>query len=671
MGEVMQTALQKSSLSAARARLLRPRPPLVDELPSIELFLATRGYLSSDDLIRLNMLSARQEAELSDILPALDLVAAPELAKLQAERLGLPYLDLRRDPPNPRLLERFGAQNALRTGILPWRQRNGFTIIVTDRPEAFERYRSKLEQLFGPLILSFAARDDILAAIAATGRKDLTSAAESRVPSAASCRDLDFDKLKFGLWATVLGLLFFCILLPKITFLLLASWAVITLILNTGLKLSAAWLFLRGGQQNQPSPPKTTILRYPTVSIMVPLFKETEIAGSLVKRLSRISYPKELLDVILVMEEDDETTCDTLAHTHLPPWIKTLAVPPGGLKTKPRALNYALDHCRGSIIGVYDAEDAPDPYQIKTVVRSFAETDQKTVCLQGVLDFYNTRTNWLSRCFAIEYATWFRIVLPGLEKLGLPVPLGGTTLFFRRHALEKMGGWDAHNVTEDADLGIRLSRYGYKTALIPTTTYEEANCRAWPWVKQRSRWLKGYAMTWAVHMRRPGQLWRDLGPWRFFGVQLLFAGTLSQFVLAPILWTFWLGVFGLAHPLNAVLPYWVFIGLGALFLFAELASIAVGMLAVADKEHHFLIKWVPSLHFYFPLGALAAYKGLFELFYKPFYWDKTEHGVFAGEAPEKKPRIVTAPPSTVSRKPGLDGVLPLHQQLLRRQRQSP
>jgi cellulose synthase/poly-beta-1,6-N-acetylglucosamine synthase-like glycosyltransferase len=97
------------------------------------------------------------------------------------------------------------------------------------------------------------------------------------------------------------------------------------------------------------------------------------------------------------------------------------------------------------------------------------------------------------------------------------LPLGGTTLFFRRHILEELGGWDAHNVTEDADLGVRLARKGYKTELVSTVTYEEANCKAWPWVKQRSRWLKGFLITYFVHMRRPRRLLSDLGLRRFFG----------------------------------------------------------------------------------------------------------------------------------------------------------
>ena len=366
--------------------------------------------------------------------------------------------------------------------------------------------------------------------------------------------------------------------------------------------------------------------RRPVVSILVPLYREREIAGRLVKRLERLTYPRELLDICLIVEEDDTLTQETLSNARLPAWMRQITVPRGGVRTKPRALNFALDFARGTIIGVYDAEDAPDPDQIDRIVARFAEAPPRVACLQGMLDYYNARTNWLSRCFTIEYATWFRIVLPGMEKMGFAVPLGGTTLFFRRGVLEQLGGWDAHNVTEDADLGIRLARLGYTTELVETVTKEEANCRVWPWIKQRSRWIKGYAMTYGVHMRDPRRLWRELGARRFWGVQIVFLGTLSHLILAPVLWSYWLLAFGLPHPLAEVMPGWVVWAMFATFLTAEAINIAVGMIAVSTPGRRFLKLWVPTLHVYFPLASLAALKGLGEIVRKPFFWDKTQHG---------------------------------------------
>jgi cellulose synthase/poly-beta-1,6-N-acetylglucosamine synthase-like glycosyltransferase len=303
-----------------------------------------------------------------------------------------------------------------------------------------------------------------------------------------------------------------------------------------------------------------------------------------------------------------------------------VTVPPGEIRTKPRALNYALDVARGRIIGVWDAEDAPEADQIDRVVAEFLRRDPKVACLQGRLAWYNARRNWLTRCFAIEYATWFRIVLPGLARIGWPVPLGGTSVFFRRAALEELGGWDAHNVTEDADLGLRLARRGYRTEIVDTITYEEATARLAPWIRQRSRWLKGYAMTYAVHMRSPRRLLADLGPWRFLGVQVVFLATLSQFVLAPLLWSFWPAAFGLWHPFGAVLPPDWPRAIALLFLGAEAVSLAVGLIAVSERGQRDMMPVVLTLSCYFPFATLAAAKAAWELAFRPFFWDKTAHG---------------------------------------------
>jgi len=296
-------------------------------------------------------------------------------------------------------------------------------------------------------------------------------------------------------------------------------------------------------------------------------------------------------------------------------------------------MNYALDFCEGDIIGIFDAEDAPDPDQITVVARHFQSAAPDVACLQGVLDYYNPRQNWLARCFTIEYATWFRIVLAGAARLGLPIPLGGTTVYLKRSALKQVGGWDAHNVTEDADLGIRLSRHGYRTILIPTVTREEANNRMIPWIKQRSRWLKGYIITYMVHMRRPFRLLRDLGLRKFLGFQFFFLTTILQFTLAPALWSFWLVCFGYGTPfLDAFPAEWIG-GLVALFLLSELVSLAVGFVAVGRTRHEKLMQWVPMMIFYFPMGVFAVYKAWSELIFKPFYWDKTQHGLSEPDVP--------------------------------------
>jgi cellulose synthase/poly-beta-1,6-N-acetylglucosamine synthase-like glycosyltransferase len=423
-------------------------------------------------------------------------------------------------------------------------------------------------------------------------------------------------------------LVLFTILLlvaPVATGLAVLAFALMTLLAIVALKFAATMAALTDERRPEPASAATDD---PTVSIIVALYRESDIAARLVRRLARLDYPEHLLDVVIAVEAGDQTTRDALAAAALPVWMRIVVVPEGEVKTKPRALNHALIHCRGTILGIYDAEDEPDILQIRKVVARFHAAGPKVACLQGVLDYYNPRTNWLSRCFTIEYAAWFRLILPGISRLGLVVPLGGTTLFFRREVLEALGGWDAHNVTEDADLGVRLARYGYRTELIETVTFEEANCRAIPWVKQRSRWIKGYMMTWAVHMRDPGLLWRQLGLRAFIGFQIMFLGTVAQFLLAPLMWSLLLVPFGVEHPLLAVLPPAAFWAMMTAFLLSEATSLAVGVIGIRRTDHHLSAWWVPTMKVYFPLATLAAYKALVELVLRPYYWDKTTHGLY-------------------------------------------
>lgn len=598
--------------------------------------LVESGAISAADKLRTLERQSNVEASMGDILVAHGLIDRHSLFQAIAAQYDTTVADFSRTPPDVRLVQRWSLTKCLRHCTVPWQQRNGMTLVATAKPKSFEALRPELEARFGPVQMVITSEAALFDAILANHPVELASRAETRVKASESCRTWRPSR---GLWL-VLGLVaaagFFA---PKVFLIAVVLWAVFILAAQT-LFTALAWFKTRN---TPPAGPSTLPMRWPSMSILVPLYKEREIAGRLIKRLNQIDYPIELLDICLIVEADDNTTIHALDQIYLPAHIRQIVVPHGTLKTKPRALNYALDFCRGSIIGVYDAEDAPAPDQLRRVAERFYHSPPEVACLQGVLDYYNAKTNWLSRCFTIEYATWFRVILPGMIRMGLTIPLGGTTLFLRRDVLDKLGGWDSHNVTEDADLGIRLARYGYRTELVESVTMEEANCRVWPWIKQRSRWLKGYALTWAVHNRSPLKLYRDLGPWRFFGVQLLLLGTLTQFALTPLFWSFWLITLGLGHPLLGLFPTAALWSIAGLFLMAEAVSIAVRLHAVRRTNHQKLTAWVPSLYFYFPLAALAVYKALAELVLRPFFWDKTAHGVFDDAKPEDAPDITSAP----------------------------
>lgn len=595
---------------------------------SLATHLRRRGLVSSVAMLSAQGAQRQQDATLPELLLADGALDADTLLIAQAEWLGIPLYDPSRHRADAQTITRIGPHACLKHAILPVCDQDGWPWLAVARPEKVARIRATLPAPWADAPLALGSETDLQGCVAELARPTLTAAAAARVPIAESCRSWEHRGQR-RLVLTLLALILCAVMMlafPMQSFTALVLWASFTLLVAAMHKSAAVLAFVTRPRQIEPPMPQPDG-PLPRVSVLVPLYRERHVATVLVDRLSRLTYPKALLDVVLVLEETDTLTREVLDRSTLPRWMRVLVVPDGQPRTKPRAMNYALDFCRGDIIGIWDAEDAPAPDQIDRVVARFASAPQDVVCLQGVLDYYNPRQTWLARCFTIEYATWFRVMLPGMARLGFAIPLGGTTLFFRRAPLEHLGGWDAHNVTEDADLGFRLARHGYRTEMIATTTGEEANCHLWPWVKQRSRWLKGYMVTWMVQMRAPRLLLRQVGWWKFIGLQTHFITALSQFMLAPLLWSFWLIPLGIAHPLEQVMSRDVLLGMGKLFLAVEVLTMAAAAYAVRKPGHRHLLPWVPALHMYFPLGCIAAYKALWELVATPFYWDKTEHGL--------------------------------------------
>lgn len=540
-------------------------------------------------------------------------------------------LDLVAHPPDGLLAHMLGIEQCLAARCLPWRRIGGATVIAAVYPDQFHANRARYEAEFGPVMMALVTEPELMEALSRTFPQALQMRSESHLALEHSCRS--WPGGAFQAWmVTGLGILaLVTVLFPVAALALFTAIALTALAALTALKAAACYTALQpvrneGGASVIPLHPSAQRQR-PVVSLLVPLYREERIASHLLRRLSRLKYPRALLDICLVVEADDQVTRACLAATALPSTVRVIVVPHGSVRTKPRALNHALDHCRGSIVGIYDAEDAPDPDQIAHVVTRFADAPPDLACLQGRLSFYNARQNWLSRCFTIDYAIWFGMVLPGVARLGMPVPLGGTTLFLRRDVLNELGRWDAFNVTEDADLGIRLARHGYRTELIDSTTLEEANCRLWPWVRQRSRWIKGYAMTYITHMRDPVRLWRDLGTAGFLGFQVVFLASLTQALTAPVLWSWWLIAFQLPHPLTGVIGPLGIVVVTALLVLAETINLTLAVLALRRTGRNWLLPWIVTLNPYYMFASLAAAKALVEMLRRPFFWDKTEHGV--------------------------------------------
>jgi len=571
-----------------------------------------------------------QDAPIGRILHVCGQITQETLTEALGEQSGLGRAHLDEEPPQPEVTQRVDPYLCLRIEAIPWRRRAGRLEIAIANPatgaEAAEAFGAPDE----PVVFALATADEIRRAIGRRFGSQLVADAERRCGEEFSCRGLvgpGLSPLKLGTVGGVAAAVAFAPLLMLQAALL---WALVANLMTTGLRIVAlATRFRHGARATRAEATRLSDhRRRPSVSILVPLKGEAAVAGQLIAALGRMEYPAPLLDIKLVLEADDRATAAAVDAAGLPPTVEVVVVPAGTIQTKPRAMNYALPFCRGEIIGVYDAEDLPDPGQIHDVVHRFMEAPAKVACLQGYLDFYNADQNWLSRCFALEYAAWFRVLLAGVQRLGMPIPLGGTTVFFRRAALERVGAWDAHNVTEDADLGMRLARFGYVTEMIATETMEEANAvgpRAW--MRQRSRWLKGYAITWATHMRRPGRLRRDLG-WRgFLGFQLIFLGGLTSYLAMPLLLALWLGTAGLdLAPLTGGAPGWVLWTFAASMAAGTATMLAIAAVAAIDSGRAWLLPWALTLPLYWPLGAVAAWRAIAEVFYAPFLWHKTEHG---------------------------------------------
>jgi cellulose synthase/poly-beta-1,6-N-acetylglucosamine synthase-like glycosyltransferase len=370
---------------------------------------------------------------------------------------------------------------------------------------------------------------------------------------------------------------------------------------------------------------------WPEYTILCPLYKEAQVVPQFVKAMTALDYPAEKLQILFLTEEDDATTRNAIRALSLPPHFKIVVVPDGKPRTKPRACNYGLMLTKGQYVVIYDAEDIPDPLQLKKSVLAFANHGTDVVCVQAKLNFYNIRQNLLTRWFTAEYSTWFDMILPGLQLANFSLPLGGTSNHFRTASLRALGGWDAYNVTEDCDLGLRLKRYRMNTVILDSTTLEEANPQLKNWLRQRSRWIKGYMQTYLVHMRHPIEDFRRGRLYDLFSFQFVIGNGMAVLFLNPLMWIL-LGlyiIFGheVVNVYHMLFPGPIlYIGVICL-LFGNFFYIYLNLVSCMKRKQYHLLPWILFIPGYWFLMSIAALYALFELMVKPHYWQKTEHGL--------------------------------------------
>jgi cellulose synthase/poly-beta-1,6-N-acetylglucosamine synthase-like glycosyltransferase len=366
----------------------------------------------------------------------------------------------------------------------------------------------------------------------------------------------------------------------------------------------------------------------PTFSVLVPAYHEPEVIHHLLRAVGGLEYPADKLQVMLLLEADDEATIAAATSVDMGIAVDIVSVPAAEPRTKPKALNYGLQHATSDIITVYDAEDVPEPLQLRRAAVVFSRHGEAVACVQGQLSFSNVHQNVITRWFTLEYAVWFSLFLPGLVAIGAPVPLGGTSNHFRRSVLDELEAWDPYNVTEDADLGVRMHRRGHRTRVMESVTLEEANSDFVNWVKQRSRWYKGYLQTWIVNMRHPRQLLRELGLSGFVRFNLFVGGTPALAVLNPLFWSLTILWFAdTPHLIKELFPAPVFY-LGLLcWAFGNFTIAYLWIIATRLTKRSDLLVAAILVPIYWVMMAVAAIKALVQLVINPSYWEKTTHGL--------------------------------------------
>lgn len=550
-------------------------------------------------------------------------VGEAQLYRALAEELGLPFVEhpVRADPASP-------YPDCIATGVLKTRQPEP-ALLLAPRGQGLQHLRTIVRGRKAPgaaITTPSNLRRSAMASLGPCIDKAAIRDLETAHPGASACGGWSAQQKCCGL--AIFGLLSF--LLPYDWQEVVQTGALligILFLINVLLRIAAA--VVPGALPLDGPVPALSDRALPTYTVIVPLKREARIIGRLVEALLALDYPAAKLDLKIVLEADDSETRRTLEAAMPAGRFETVIAPPGQFYTKPRALNIALALARGEFCVIYDAEDVPDPDQLRRAVAAFRELPENTACLQAHLSIDNAGDSWLTRLFAIEYTVLFDALIPSLALLGWPVMLGGTSNHFRTATLRRVGGWDAWNVTEDADLGLRLARLGYRVGALASTTVEEAPLTVPAWLHQRTRWLKGWMQTCMVHTRYPLVVIGQLGLVRFAVSLALSLGTVLTALFGPALfgWT----MYGLASGsllTASTIPGSLIRGFALTLLVAGfLATLAPAVTALRHRRFNALLPWLALMPVYHLLVSVAAWRALREWVVAPQRWNKTEHGL--------------------------------------------
>ena len=604
-------------------------------------FLAEQGLITLEQLNEASALASRWGSSLSDVLLARNWIEADEFYQALADRFGMKRVDLLASPPDPALLDPAQVTDYMRELTVPWRESDGVVTVATARPGP-EVIVYARERWGGGVRLVVAAKADLQAAVQKAFSDRYSHAAvfdlAEHDPVMSAQTVFTPAQIIIG-WGLITAVAIGLALAPIAT--LIAINLVMTFFYLGNFIFKGVLIWAGGSHQYAREQQIASAVRMlqdddlPVYTVLVPMFREPNVLPILANALRQLDYPTSKLDVKIVLEEGDAETIEAAQSLGLEGIFEIIRVPPSQPQTKPKACNYALQFARGEYLVIYDAEDKPEPDQLKKVVVAFNRAPDNVACVQCRLNYFNRDENWLTRLFTLDYSLWFDLMLPGLEQLRVPIPLGGTSNHFKMDVLRELRAWDPFNVTEDADLGIRMTQKGYEVRLVASTTFEEANVSQSNWVRQRSRWIKGYMQTFLVHTRRPLHLMRTIGPMGVLGFVFFIGGTMMSGLLNPLFWgifAVWLvtltGIFDPVFP-EPLLYMSLFNLLAGNGMF-----IYVMMLAPFRRNWLQLVPFSLTVIWYWTLMSVAAWKGAWQLITKPFYWEKTDHGLSKHTADE-------------------------------------
>lgn len=595
--------------------------------------LVRRRAVAPEMLPRLLALQKQNGSRLGDIAIAEGALDYRTLHRALAEQQHLPFADLLLEPPDAGLLSAASAETYLRLRSMPWK-RDGDSVLVA-AAEFSDTVKTWMRKTYGdaarpvmtsPFDIRRAVEKQFRAPLEEESRlmlwrrrPDLSARTVLTPAQQQSLLGFVIVAIALMAWAPIRSALFlimFCHIIYTFNMLFKC------MVFAAGTAPNA-----RRQQKHQALPADETL---PVYTVLVPMYREAGSLPGMLEAMRALDYPASKLDIKLVLEADDEDTFAAAIRLKPRYHFDIIRVPPSEPRTKPKACNYALKFARGEYVTVFDADDRPERTQLKKAVQAFRSAPDDVVCLQARLNYYNANDNLLTRFFSLEYTTLFHFMLYGLERIGIPIPLGGTSNHMALKRLRDLGEWDPFNVTEDADLGTRLAARGLKTRMLDSYTMEEAPNRVMPWIRQRSRWIKGYMQTWLVHMRRPRQLWRALGAKGFFGFQCFIGLSCFAFLTAPVVWMLsLLWVAQLMELHQVYFPGWLAWMTAINLALNVLTHWGLSFYSASLYRWHILPMCLAALlyPFYLILHSIASYKAWWQLAFRPHFWEKTAHGL--------------------------------------------